>query len=228
MRDIEVEILDSNIYQGMPQFLAKLTQRGHEITEMRQLWELFDDNRYNEPSDYFMTTPHTTLRRMNYITVAIVGLSTKCVSQLRTHAKRLTFISTSTQYSNFSQRENNCIIPTTGQTELFKRAYDDIQKVYKKLIVAGVDKDDASYVLPQGLRKALVVSGNLDDWQYVIRTRLCNRNSKETQHVAKLIYDAIADKFGRQFVLGMLPPCVDGKCQEGKKCCGRKLCISDL
>lgn len=232
MHNIEVEILSGNFY-NMPKFLAKLTQRGHEINEIDQIVSLHDEALYDEaPSDYFMTTPHTTLRRMNYITVAINGLSTKCVSQLRTHAKRLTFMSTSTQYSAYVDHAAiNCVFPTKDEKIITKlaNAYDLILKRYAEMIDDGVDKDVASYILPQGLRKSLIVSGNLDDWQYVMQTRLCHRNSEETQYVMKLIYNEIKEVAGSQWVKGMLPMCCTKYgCQEGKKSCGRKFELEEL
>lgn len=232
MRNIEVEILSGNFY-NMPKFLAKLTQRGHEINEIEQIVSLHNEALYDEvPSDYFMTTPHTTLRRMNYITVAINGLSTKCVSQLRTHAKRLTFMSTSTQYSAYTDHgAKNCVFPTDDEKIAMKLAntYDRILKRYTELIDDGIDKDIASYILPQGLRKSLIISGNLDDWQYVMQTRLCHRNSEETRYVMKLIYNEIKEVAGEQWVKGMLPMCCTKYgCQEGKKSCGRKFEMEEL
>lgn len=224
MNKIEVAILDDNL-NGMPKFLAKLTQRGHEINDMDDLLNLFMDTKKNIPSEKLLSLPHNTIKRMNYITVAITGLSTKCVSQLRTHATRLTFISTSTQYSAYNKRANNWVMPTglenTAEARMMM-AYDSIQEIYDNLLANGVDKDKASYILPQGLRKALVISGNLDAWQYVMSLRLCHRNTTETQHVMKMIYRAIAEECGNEFTTNMLPNCCYGGCQEGKFCCGKK------
>lgn len=224
MNRIDVEILDGNL-NGMPKFLARLTQRGHLIKSMDDVLELRDEVIKDAPSKYLLSLPHTTIQRMNYITVAITGLSTKAVSQLRTHAKRLTFISTSTQYSDFSGCNDNYVIPDglTDEQKLYMRdTYDGIQHMYEQLIQSGVDKDKASYVLPQGLRKTLIISGSLDDWNYVLRTRLCHRNTEEVQYIANLIVARIRDTFGEEYIVNMLPTCVNGKCLEGKFCCGEK------
>ena len=222
MQKIEVKVLEANL-DGTPRFLAKLTQRGQSISCMNDVDRLYLDNTSKDPSTYLMSLPHSTLRRMNYITIAITGLSTKAVSQLRTHAKRLTFISTSTQYSAYDNRKDNFVIPDNidGENrEKLEKALDDVYAVYVDLIRNGVDNDTASYVLPQSLRKALIISGNLDDWQYVIRTRLCNRNSTETRTIARMIYDEIK-KIGDVYVTGMLPSCVHGTCEEGRLSCGK-------
>lgn len=224
MNKIEVKILDHNL-NGMARFLARLTQRGHLINSMSDIEKLYNDNIHMAPSEYLLTLPHSTIKRMNYITVAITGLSTKCVSQLRTHATRLTFVSTSTQYSSFENRDDNYVMPEGLSTEdkhRVREAYDNIQNSYNELIKCGIDKDKAGYLLPQSLRKALIISGNLDAWQYVISLRLCKRNTKETQKVARLIYDAIVKECGPEYVAGMLPPCVKGECKEGKFCCGER------
>lgn len=230
MNRIEVSLIDVHL-NPLPKFLARLTQRGHLIKNMDDLCDiLYDTMMSDAPSEALMTLPHGTIKRMNYITVAITGLSTKAVSQLRTHAKRLTFVSTSTQYSDFSGCNDNYVIPD-GLSDEAKRvmhdAYDSIQHMYERLIDIGVDKDKASYLLPQGLRKALVISGNLDDWNYVMRTRLCRRNTEEVRYVMKLIKSQIEQYFGKAYTVDMYPNCVKDKCLEGKFCCGRKYTDED-
>jgi thymidylate synthase ThyX len=224
MDRIEVEILDGNL-NGMPKFLARLTQRGHLINGIEDVLNLYDDAIEGAPSDYLLKLPHTTIQRMNYLTVAVTGLSTKAVSQIRTHAKRLTFVSTSTQYSDFSGCNENYAIPDGLEApivEQFKTSYQYIQQVYEDLIKRGVDKDKASYLLPQGLRKTLIISGSLDDWNYVMRTRLCHRNTEEVQQIMRKILHEIKHTFGEEYIVNMLPACANGKCLEGKFSCGKK------
>lgn len=223
MNKIEVAILDHNL-NGMPKFLARLTQRGHLINSMADIKEMYDKAVSTPPSEYLLKLPHTTIKRMNYLTIAITGLSTKAVSQIRTHAKRLTFVSTSTQYSSFEGRDDNYVMPELepGIKEYVQDAYDNLQDAYATLIKAGIDKDKIGYLLPQGLRKALIISGNLDDWQYVLSLRLCHRNTEETQHIMRLIYNEIERVCGKEYTAGMLPPCVYDKCKEGKFSCGKR------
>jgi thymidylate synthase (FAD) len=225
MDRIEVTVLEGNL-NGMPKFLARLTQRGHLINGMNDVIELYDDAiDGGAPSDYLLSLPHTTIQRMNYLTIAITGLSTKAVSQLRTHAKRLTFVSTSTQYSDFSGCNGNYVIPDTltdETKEILRNEYMRIQATYEQLIKLGVDRDEASYVLPQGLRKTLIISGSLDDWSYVMRTRLCHRNTKEVQYIMRRILHEIAYNFGEEYIVNMLPNCTNGKCLEGKFSCGKR------
>lgn len=224
MDKIEVKILAHNL-NGMPLFLAKLTQRGHQITCMKDLEELYESSINKVPSERLIKLPHTTIQRMCFVTVAITGLSTKALTQLRTHAKRATCISTSTQYSSYEGREDNFVMPpdlTEMQQNKMRAAYNAIQGWYTNLIeVEKADKDLVGYLLPQGLRKAFVMHANIDDWNYILSTRLCHRNTKEVQHICKLIYKAIRD-INPVWVSKALPKCVYGQCPEGNFCCGVK------
>lgn len=225
MDKIQVCILSTSNMDGFPLFLAKLTQRGSEIKDMDDIITLLDDNKDKKPSEGFMKLPHTTLRRMSHITVAITGLSTKAVSQLRTHATRLTFLSTSTQYSKYDNVSNAFVIPKSLRPidEIKMDAYyKQIQTMYSSLIANGVDKDIASYLLPQGLRKGLIIDGPLDAWEYVMQTRLCNRNTQEVQWIMWKIRDVIERHFGEEFTVNMWPHCHLDGCKEGKFCCGKK------
>ena len=222
--DIEVRILGT--WLGEELFLGRLTQRGDEIHSVEDLMTLRHKSLFGKaPSADYMRLPHTTLRRMSLIEVAIVGLSTKCMNQLRTHATRLTFVSTSTQYSKYTGQDN-FILPSGLSEEAadaMKKLYDNVQSVYNRLINEyGVDNDKASYILPQSLRKAVVISGPLDAWEYVMRTRLCHRNSEEMQYVMKLLYKEFAKRMPPTYLVNMLPKCTTTGCEEGKFCCGKK------
>ena len=78
MDKIKVAILDANL-NGMPLFLAKMTQRGSEINSLEDLLQLWRDNINKQPSKQLLSLPHSTIFRMCYLTVAIYGLSTKAL-----------------------------------------------------------------------------------------------------------------------------------------------------
>lgn len=224
MRNIKVKILKENL-DGTPLFLAKLTQRGSQITSIENLSSLYNDNINKKPSKEFLKLPHSTIFRMCTMTVAIYGLSTKAVSQLRTHATRLTFVSTSTQYSEFTQLDSPYVIPeglTKEQEELYKNAAKEIHASYSNLYESGLDKDKAGYLLPQSLKKCLIIHGHFPAWQYMLQTRLCNRNTKEVQYICELILKEM-DRIGlKDWADLCLPNCCLTNCKEGKFCCGQK------
>lgn len=224
MNNIKVAILNHNL-DGTPLFLAKMTQRGSQLNSLDELLNLYKENINKTPSDKLLKLPHSTIFRMNYLTIAIYGLSTKAVSQLRTHATRLTFMSTSTQYSEFTNLECPYTVPnglTPEQQEKYKGAAIKIHEAYTDLYKNGVDRDKAGYLLPQSLRKCLVISGNFPAWQYMLSLRLCNRNTKEVQYICQLILNEIDKACGKNWADVCLPSCVEGQCKEGKFCCGHK------
>lgn len=218
MKRIKVKVLQHNL-DGTPLFLAKLTQRGHEINSINDIEMLFNGCKDKVPSANLLSLPHGTLKRMCYLTVAIEGLSTKAVSQLRTHARNLTFMSTSTQYSAFDGRTDNFVQQKADNLGWY---YSVVDQMYKDLLEQGVDKDTASYILPQGLRKALIISGNFEAWQYMLKTRLCHRNTKEVQHICRLIVKEIK-QIAPVWADLCWPDCKDSYCKEGKFCCGKQI-----
>ena len=225
MNRIKVAILDHSL-NGMPIFLARLTQRGHSIKNMDDLLKLYRECVCRPPSDKLLALPHTTIQRMCTMTVAIFGLSTKAASQLRTHAKRCTAITTSTQYSDFSNVEDPYVIPeglSPAEEQMFKEATANVHKEYAKLVKLTGDKDKAGYVLPQGLRKCMVIHANYPDWKYILQTRLCNRNTREVQHICQLILKEMKnDGIDNVWIEPCLPFCCSTGCKEGKFCCGKK------
>lgn len=224
MNKIKVKILDHN-FNGMPLFLAKLTQRGNSITSIDDLLKLYLDNIGKQPSKTLLKLPHSTIFRMCNMTVAIYGLSTKAVSQLRTHAKELTFVSTSTQYSEFTKLEAPYVIPEGLSNEERKKylsAVNNIHQSYIELFETLGDKDKSGYLLPQSLRKCLIIHGNYPAWQYMLSIRLCNRNTEEVQHICELILDEMTKECGKDWADLCLPNCCKDGCKEGKFCCGHK------
>ena len=224
MEKIKVKILQQN-FNGMPLFLAKMTQRGSQINSMDDLLQLYEENIHKQPSEQLLSLPHSTIFRMCHMTVAIYGLSTKAVSQLRTHATRMTFMSTSTQYSEFTGLDCPYVMPE-GLDEnmglVYKTALKQIHDAYCHIYEAGIDRDKAGYLLPQSLRKCLIIDGNFPAWQYMLSLRLCNRNTREVQYICQLILDEMSRVCGKNWANLCLPNCVKDKCKEGKFCCGHK------
>lgn len=222
MNKIKVTILQHS-FNHMPIFLAQLTQRGHIINNYEDLISLYNKCCNKIPSEQLLKLPHNTISRMCTMTVAIYGLSTKAANQLRTHAKHGTFITTSSQYSDFSTQDFPYVIPNeldSKAIDSYKEALQNIHKEYSDL-TKKLDKDIASYLLPQSLRKCMIIHASFPEWQHILSTRLCNRNSKETQYVAELILKEMSTIKGSWAKL-CLPSCVYDKCHEGKFSCGHK------
>lgn len=239
MRKIEVAVLDShNNPGGTMMFLAKLTQRGHNIHNMDDLKKLF--YKCLEPGSVGPGTikrvsslPHGTIKRFTPITVAIVGASRRFLAQARTHQVGVNYVSASLQYSDYTGAADFVVpyalieydndYPSAELTKGYLKACNDAMIEYQR-IAAAADNDTAGYVAPQGLRNILIMQANHEAWMHFIRTRGCNRNTVETQYVTMRIWEELLKtEDGEEMFALAGPDCLFGSCREGKMCCGNSL-----
>ncbi len=232
---------------GMMMFLARLTQRGHNIKSMDDLLTMYDKAVRIEPaitSDEAITKrekllktvvglPHGTITRFTPITIAIVGASRRFLAQARTHQVGMTYVSASLQYSNYSGQASfavpyemlgNEVNELEARRVYLKSCTQDMNN-YKYLIdECGMSNDTAGYAAPQGLRNILIMQGNNESWAHFVRMRACNRNTLETQYVALRIWEALLNTVdGEQLFSNVGPDCITGKCREGKFSCGKPM-----
>ena len=232
MRNIQVGILQtpSNAEQMSP-FLARLTQRGHNITTLEDVQKLFDMPVKNPNLRQTLASlDHGTIKRFDSYTVIIVGASRRFLAQIRTH-QHADYVSGSLQYSDWSeiQRaadwEKMFVVPY----ELYDKP--DLMDYYLRkcgsaflaytTISPLAGNDAAGFIMPNGLRNVLVIQANIQQWQYMINIRACNRNSLETQYVMLRIWEELLkhdEAFFNPKYVGA--SCSVSKCKEGHFCCG--------
>lgn len=159
-------------------------------------------------------------------TFAIEGISRACSHQLVRH--RLA------SYSQQSQRylklkEPEMIVPPAISNnpqllEKFTNAVKIACDYYEKLLAAGVEAEDARYVLPQAVETKIVVTMNARELLHFFTLRTCERAQWEIRELAeemlKLVLPAAPTIFAKAG-----PACIRGRCPEGKFYCGhpRKL-----
>ena len=233
MNKIEVKVIDMhNDPGGMMMFLAKLTQRGHNIKNMDDLLELYVNSASPKSSTVSAVAqlPHGTIKRFTPITVAIVGASRRFLAQARTNQVGFTYVSASLQYSDYSG-EADFVVPyalmeadakdwTVSRAKGYLDSCKESMDTYKWL-ARETDNDTAGYAAPQGLRNILIMQGNHQAWDYFIRLRSCHRNTNETQYVTLRIWEELLKTdYGKEFFKYAGPDCAFGACREGKMCCG--------
>ncbi len=232
MDKIEVKVIaEHGDPAAMMSFLARLTQRGANITSMSDLESLMD----KPASDGLVKSMvgmenHKTIRRFTPITVAIVGASRRFLAQIRTHSVGLNFVSASLQYSDYSGK-GKFVVPyalmeadhtgkTKGAVNYYLDSCSDSMFAYSQLAET-LDNDTAGYVAPQGLRNILIIQGNHDAWLNMIKLRTCNRNTVETQYVVMRIWEELLKTQDGEAMFEFAgPDCAFGGCKEGKFCCG--------
>lgn len=240
MRNIEVAVLHEahSCPAGMMMFLAKLTQRGHNIQCMKDLQELYDTSMgKHKTAKSVAALPHGTIKRFTPITVAIVGASRRFLAQARTHQVGINYVSASLQYSDYSGK-GQFVVPyailkadnenTGGHrdnywVDRYLSSCNDSMEGYSE-IATYIDNDTAGYAAPQGLRNILIIQANHEAWMHFIRLRGCNRNTVETQYVTMRIWEELLKtEDGEELFAYAGPDCMYGICREGKMCCGEPL-----
>jgi thymidylate synthase (FAD) len=241
MNKIEVGVIQSHGDPGAwMMMLAKLTQRGHTIQSLDDIKNLLGEctNVKSSAVKRVASLPHGTIKRFTPITIAVVGASRRFLAQIRTHQVGLTYVSGSLQYSDYSgkgqftvpymvaqkQREwlDGKAFSGPAPLQYFKVSCERSMEHYAMMISDyGVDNDSAGYLAPQSLRNILIIQGNHQAWDYLIRTRGCNRNTQETQYVIMRIWEELLKTtYGYEFFGNSGPDCLYGKCREGKMSCG--------
>ena len=243
MNNIEVAVLDAHAFPGsMMVGLARLTQRGHNITTMDDLRKLFEDAKSANPDLVrgIAKLPHGTIKRFCPITIGIVGASRRFLAQARTHQVGFNYVSASLQYSDYSGKgrfvvpyalteydhehaDDIAISVSESRVAKYLESCNDAMSAYEDLAKA-TDNDTAGYAAPQGLRNILVMQANHDAWMNFIRLRSCNRNTPETQYVTLRIWEELLKTpDGKEMFAYAGPDCMYGACREGKMCCGKPL-----
>lgn len=241
MDKIEVKVLETHGDPGATAgFLARLTQRGHNIKCMSDLESLMAQSVTPGFVKALAALPHGTIKRFTPITVAIVGASRRFLAQARTSQVGTNFVSASLQYSDYSD-SNSFVVPYAlmeadyadrqadpdlpeGLQNLNSGRYlescQNSMETYR-ILAESTDNDTAGYAAPQGLRNILIIQANHQAWDYWIRLRGCNRNTVETQYVTMRIWEELLKTpYGEEFFGNSGPDCMYGACREGKMFCG--------
>ena len=92
--------------------------------------------------------------------------------------------------------------------------------LYKWLVLNGVPKEDARYILPNATATNIIVTMNARSLLNFFRLRCCNRAQWEIRELADAMYMECM-KVAPLLFANAGPACVTGKCTEGKMTCGK-------
>ena len=163
-------------------------------------------------------------------TFLVEGISRACSHQLVRH--RLASYSQQSQRYVSEEDFDYLVPPSIREDEelktLFKRTMEDIQKTYSYLADHLVQKgnssesarEDARFVLPNATETKIMVTMNARELLHFFRQRLCNRAQWEIRAMA-LAMLKLAKPIAPTIFRNAGPPCVNGKCPEGPRSCGK-------
>jgi len=228
MREIRVKVLNCSAVEEAEKnmvFAARLTQRGHQISNMESLMDLYERSFSEETVSRIGHLPHPTLQKFSMITVAVVGASRRFLSQIIRHQNEVKYMSASLQYSDYCGKAAFVIpyeiLKFGGE---IKRVYEEScmsdMVCYEKLRSFKISNDTAGYVTPQGLRNVLLISATPYQWKHMISQRTCRRNTDETRIVMLKIWKELYELSPVMFAPDITGPfCMKGKCLEGNMSC---------
>lgn len=133
---------------------------------------------------------HLATLRFAHAVFHVEGISRACSHQL-VRSKHLDFLQQSQRYVN--QSDAHFYYPGTKMDTKISGAYQSAMVVYNELIEMGVKKEDARFVLPEGLHTSLFVVGNLQAWKDFIKLRADKHAQKEIRELAVKINNVLAE-----------------------------------
>lgn len=228
MTEIEVAVLNPSAVEEaerMAACAARLTQHGHEVKCLDDFMELYNKRPSENMLKNLASLPHPTLQKFAVINVVVVGASRRFLAQITRHQNEVKFMSASLQYSDYSG-EADYVIPYELLDSPIQQAYLDKCQMsmdfYKRMVALGYDNDSAGYAAPQALRNTLIISATPYQWKHMIHQRTCRRNTPETRYVMLQIWRQLYELSPGLFS-NCGPFCMNGKCEEGKMCCGNPM-----
>jgi thymidylate synthase (FAD) len=132
---------------------------------------------------------HLATLRFASATFLVKGISRICSHQM-VRSAHLDFLQKSQRYCE--EDVPRFVYPGTTSDTQISGLYQTAYRVYEDLIKAGVKKEDARFVLPEGTQTELVVTGNFQAWLDFIKLRADIHAQWEIRAVAKEINNLLA------------------------------------
>ena len=187
-----------------------------------ELLEKLSDEEIDRLLKLILKSGHLSVCEHASFTFAIEGISRTCSHQLVRH--RLA------SYSQQSQRyvklkKPPIITPPAVAADpdmaaKFEAATEAAYADYRAMLDAGMEAEDARYLLPQAVETKIVVTMNARELLHFFTLRTCERAQWEIRAMAEkmlvLVLPLAPRIFGRAG-----PACIRGRCPEGKFYCGK-------
>lgn len=155
---------------------------------------------------------HLSILEHVSFTFAIEGFSRACSHQL-TRYRHASFSQQSQRHVTAENAE--FILPPSLRAFGHHLYGDDVMALYKELVLAGVPKEDARFVLPNATATKLVMTMNARALRHFFAQRLCKQAQWEIRELAEAIHAICIDKAPILFQ-GSGPDCKN--CKERNPC----------
>ena len=162
---------------------------------------------------------HTSVLEHAVFTFRVEGLSRAALAQLTRH-RLASFDVQSQRYVKLSG-DDFLVIPESIQNSPFSQEAQNLMRdtmhLYRRMVDAGLPKEDARYITPQAVTTALIMTMNARELLHFFSLRTCNRAQWEIRELADRMLRIC--KVVEPEIFGIAGPgCVTGKCPEKKPC----------
>lgn len=162
---------------------------------------------------------HSVLEHASF-TFGVEGVSRVTTHQLVRHR-----IASYSQQSLrwVSASDMNVIVPPSISAieealKIFEETIKTAREAYNKLVNLGIPKEDARFIIPQGVSSEIVFTMNARELHHFFRLRLCSRAQWEIRKLARLVLLEVK-KVAPIIFEEAGPPCItEGRCFEEKPC----------
>ena len=195
-----------------------------------ELENKLDDEAVNKLVRFVIKNGHLSTTEHIYFTFGIEGVSRALSHQLVRH-RIASYNQRSQRYVKFKENYEYIIPDSIKNDEKIKEKYinfiSDIHKFYTEMLDAGIEAEDARYILPNASETKLIVTMNARELMHFLTLRCCNRAQTEIRELAKTMLKSVK-KVAPIVFENAGPNCLRMPCPEGKYSCGKPQKASDF
>jgi thymidylate synthase (FAD) len=187
--------------------------------------ELFDtmtDDAVHKVLRVIIGSGHFSALEHASYTFAIDGVSRAMTHQLVRH-RLASYNQQSQRYVSYDVEPNFIVPPAVAddpaKREKYLSACQRTFEGYRELIDAGVEPEDARYLLPNATETKIVVTMNVRELLHFFEVRCCKRAQWEIRELALRMLE-LAEPTAPYVFLDAGAACRRGACPEGKMTCG--------
>ena len=195
-----------------------------------ELENKLDNEAVNKLVRFVIKNGHLSTTEHIYFTFGIEGVSRALSHQLVRH-RIASYNQQSQRYVKFEENYDYIIPDSIENNEKIKEKYinfiSDIHKFYTEMLDAGIEAEDARYILPNASETKLIATMNARELMHFFTLRCCNRAQTEIRELAKLMLKSVK-KVAPIVFENAGPNCLRMPCPEGKYSCGKPQKASDF
>ncbi len=199
---------------------GRLCYFGSNISELEQQ---IDHKKVKDLLKRLLDSGHLSAFEHASFTFGVEGISRACSHQLVRH-RIASYSQQSQRYVTFGENFSYITPPSVGKNpealELFRNLVKNSKEVYDKLLLLGIDKEDARYCLPNASETKIIVTMNARELLHFFSLRLCRRAQWEIREMAKEMLKLVKNICPHIFSKAG-PECVRTHCPEGGMSCGK-------